>query len=247
MSTQANDKTLTKIRAILAKAEDPAASPEEAQTYFAKAAELMAKYGIEQTMLSAAKPKADKPNNRLIKIVGTYAKDRQQLLSYIAAALGATTVLTRVYDQETSKIVKAVDIFAFESDLDRIELLYTSLLLQAFNGMRQSRPLPGESTTSYRKTWLAGFAYAVYQRLKQAEDTAAAEFEATSGQSVALVLADRKSLCIAERDRKYRKLGKTPERKLRGSGWGAGNEAGKRADLGTGTRVGSGRRQALAA
>lgn len=228
--TSQNNPMLARVRAILAKAEDPAASPEESTTYFAKAAELMAKYGIEQAMLSAAKPVADKPSNRLIVIEGAYGKDRQQLLAFIGTALGAETVYTRVF--EADKVVNAVDLFAFQSDLDRIEVLYTSLLLQAFNGMKHGSPRSGESTTSYRKTWLSGFSSAVYHRLKQAEDAAKSNHETQSGDSVALVLADRKSRVIAERNRKYKKLSKMPKRKLSGSGWSEGSAAGKRADLG---------------
>ncbi|MEU5433843.1 DUF2786 domain-containing protein [Streptomyces sp. NPDC020719] len=235
---------LARIRALLTKAEATEFA-EEAEQLTAKASELMAKYGIEQTMLSAAKPKQERPTSRLIEITGTYAKDRQQLLSYIGTALGAQTVYTRVRSTTTGHPVLAVDLFGYESDLERIELLFNSLVLQAFNGMKRVRPLYGESTTSYRKTWLAGFSVAIYNRLKSAEETAKADYEETSGTSVALVLADRKSLVIAERDKKYLKLGKTPKRKLSGSGWGAGNAAGKRADIG-GPRLDSGRRPALA-
>ncbi|MFF3006334.1 DUF2786 domain-containing protein [Kitasatospora sp. NPDC057940] len=242
--TSQNNPMLAKVRAILAKAEDPAASPAESEAYFAKAAALMAKYGIEETMLAAAKALPAKPTSRLIKIEGTYAKDRQQLLNHVAVALGASTVLTKVRDETTDKVVSAVDIFAYESDLDRIELLYTSLMLQAFNGMRHVRPLPGESTTSYRKTWLSGFATAVYHRLKKAEEDAQSSYEESTGTSTALVLADRKTLIEVERGRKYKKLRKTPKRKLTGSGWGAGSAAGQRADLG-GNRLAETRRPAL--
>ncbi|MFD7738035.1 DUF2786 domain-containing protein [Kitasatospora sp. NPDC059800] len=242
--TSQNNPMLARVRAILAKAEDPAASPEESEVYFAKAAALMAKYGIEETMLAVAKAVPEKPTSRLIKIEGTYAKDRQQLLSFIASALGASTVLLKVEDEPTSKVVNAVDIFAFESDLNRVELLYTSLLLQALNGMKHVRPLPGESPTSYRKTWLSGFSSAVYHRLKQAENAARSDYEVSTGSSTELVLADRKSRVVAERDRKYKKLRKTPKRKLTGSGWGAGKAAGKQADLG-GNRLAETRRPAL--
>ena len=45
------------------------------------------------------------------------------------------------------------------ADLERVELLYTSLLLQATRELIHVRPDEwGESTAAYRRSWLAGFA-----------------------------------------------------------------------------------------
>ena len=48
-----NDKWLIRIRALLAQAEDPAATPAEAETFLAKATKLIAKLGIDTAMLAA--------------------------------------------------------------------------------------------------------------------------------------------------------------------------------------------------
>ncbi|GAB2329250.1 DUF2786 domain-containing protein [Streptomyces variabilis] len=240
-----DDKTLARVRSILAKAEDPAASPEEAEAYFAKAAELMAKYGIERAMLADAKPETDRPADRKITVDGTYVLDRVALLAAITSALGGQSVRWRTYDVETRKYVQVMHLYGYESTLDRVELLYTSLLLQAFNGMKYGRPQPGESTTAYRKTWLAGFRNAIYNRLLQAEHRAAEEARPeTGGRSAALVLADRAAVIKRRFQADHPHVRMAPKRSLSGSGWGAGKAAGERADLG-GTRVGSGRRRAL--
>ncbi|NUK41825.1 DUF2786 domain-containing protein [Streptomyces lunaelactis] len=240
MRPQSNPQ-LDKIRAILAKAENPAATPEEAQAYFAKAAELMAKYGIEQAMLADSDPDRDKPGDRVIVVEGTYANDRIYLLGYIADALNCHGITRDKSGGRTE-----VHLFGYESDLDRVELLFTSLLLQMFNGMRQGRPAYGESTVTYRKSWVAGFILTVYKRLQEIEARARQEAPAAaSGRSAELVVADRKTVVMARFNAAYptaRSNGRKTNR--RGTGFKSGQEAARRADLGQ-TRVGG--RRALSA
>ncbi|WP_371671244.1 DUF2786 domain-containing protein [Streptomyces sp. NBC_00289] len=230
------DGKLAKIRAILAKAEDPAATPEEAETYFAKAAALMAKYGIERAMLADSDPSQDRPGDRIIKITGTYAKDRIYLLGYIADALGCKGINLRGGE---------VHMFGYESDLERVEMLFTSLSLQAFNAMRHGTPRYGESLVTYRKSFLAGFMLTVYARLKEIEARARQEAgPSATGRSAELVLADRKSVTLARFAEAYPRTQNSRGVRRGGSGKAAGEAAGRRADLGQ-TRVGG--RRALAA
>ncbi|WP_179500042.1 DUF2786 domain-containing protein [Streptomyces sp. WZ.A104] len=248
MNSQTHDKTLAKIRAILAKAEDPAASPEEAQAYFAKAADLMSKYGIERAMLAEKAPETDKPAQRVLYIKGTYLLDRTFLLGSIVKALGGQSIRWRVYDRESGKYVQKFKMYGYESMLERAEMLYTSLLLQAFNGMKQGRPQPGESTTSYRKAWLTGFRYAVKKRLERAEQVAVEEADLTlpgGSASTALVLAQREDTIRAIFTAQHPKVRPAAKRNLRGSGWRDGDLAGQRADLGS-KRLNDARKSALA-
>ncbi|MEU2111537.1 DUF2786 domain-containing protein [Streptomyces sp. NPDC019507] len=230
------DGKLAKIRAILAKAEDPAATPEEAETYFAKAAALMAKYGVERAMLADSDPSQDRPGDRVIKIKGTYGKDRIYFLGYIADALGCKGINLRNGE---------VHLFGYESDLERVELLFTSLSLQVFNAMRHGRPRYGESLVTYRKSFLAGFMLTVYARLKEIEARAQQEAApSATGRSAELVVADRKSVTLARFQEAYPHTQSGRKVSRGGSGRAAGEEAGRRADLGQ-TRVGG--RRALAA
>ncbi|GLH97364.1 DUF2786 domain-containing protein [Phytohabitans aurantiacus] len=244
-TTDAPEKMLARIRALLTKAEDPAATPEEAETYTAKAAELMAKYGVDRAMLAAADPTSDTPGDRIITVQAPYALDKQRLLSQVGMALGCKTVLKRGWDGRYS-----VHLFGYASDLERVDMLFTSLLLQAVNGMTQTWVPYGESAAAFRRSWLAGFAAMIARRLQQAEQRAAAnaaqerEQTGTGGPSVALVLADRATVVQRKLEEAYPKLGKARHRKLSGSGYRDGVEAGRRADLG-GPRVGNGRRAAL--
>ncbi|MER7111225.1 DUF2786 domain-containing protein [Streptomyces sp. NPDC000229] len=229
------DSRLAKVRSILAKAEDPAATPEEAQAYFAKAADLMAKYGIERAMLAETRPESDKLGSRTIDVKGSYILDNANLLMSIADAIGARSVRWRRYDRLTGRYYQHVKIYGHASTLDRVEMLYTSLLLQAHNGMKHGRPQPGESTTAYRKSWLSGFRIAVARRLETTESRAAAEAEALpGGRSAELVLVDRAEAVLSLFKREHPKIRTAPVRRLTGSGWTEGVEAGKRADLGQG-------------
>ena len=50
---------LDRVRKLLAKAEDEGCTPEEAEALTAKAAELMARYGIDRALLGALRPETD--------------------------------------------------------------------------------------------------------------------------------------------------------------------------------------------
>lgn len=228
------DGKLAKIRALLAKAEDPATTPEEAEAYFGKAAELMAKYGIERAMLADADPNLDRPGDRMIVIEGTYANDRIFLLGYITDALNCHGIT-----KHKSRGRTEVHLFGYESDLDRVELLFTSLLLQMFNGVRQARPPYGEKLITYRKSWIAGFILRIDERLREIEARARQEAPAAaSGRSAELVVADRKTVVRAQFKAAYPNARSGGGAKRRGSGGDDGRNAANRADLGQ-TRVGS--------
>ncbi|WP_436739956.1 DUF2786 domain-containing protein [Streptomyces sp. BBFR102] len=241
--TEQNPKAAM-IRALLAKAEDPAAHPKEAQAYFAKAAALMAKYGIEQAMLADAEPSTDELDMREFKIEGKYVADRSNLLFAISHALGAQNVFWGLTDWDTGKRYRRVRVYAHASTLARIEVLFATLQLQATNGMKHIRPQYGQSTTSYRKSWLAGFASAVRQRLQLAEESAAQEAERSGSTGAELVLVKREQAVEAYFKSKHPKVKTAPKRRLTGTGWRDGVKAGARADLGS-KRVG-GSRAALA-
>lgn len=244
------DKQLARIRALLAKAENEAATPAEAEAYTAKAVELMAKYGVDRAMLAEADPASDVPGDRVITMTGSYAKDKQNLCSQIAMALGCKSVLRTRYPNGVKTL--SVHLFGYGADLDRAEMLFTSLLLQSAQALSATRTPYGENTAAYRRSWLAGYAATVAQRLTEAETRAhsAAESARSAGtrageRSFALVLVDRTALVEARLAQEYPSLGKARARKLSGYGWYDGAGAGRRANLG-GTAVRSGAIRELA-
>ncbi|WIX81735.1 DUF2786 domain-containing protein [Amycolatopsis carbonis] len=225
----AHDTQLERIRKLLAKAEDPAVTAEEAELYNTKAAELIARYGIDNAMLAAAGQGSDDITVLKIPIENPYSRDKASLLTNIAYPLRCRTLLHRV-----GQGVDAVTVFGFKSDLGRVELLFTSLLLQASTQLTRVRPddrVFRESLAAYRRTWLHGFARAVHDRLVRAEDTAAREYSGSGVQSAELVVRDRTTLVQSAFDREYGDLRAAAPRRLSGSGYREGHQAGTRATL----------------
>ncbi|HEX2177454.1 MAG TPA: DUF2786 domain-containing protein [Nocardioidaceae bacterium] len=231
------DPVLAKIRKLLAKAEDSAATAEEADVYNAKASELMAAYGIDRALLAAADPDSDVVGDRVVVLEAPYARDKASLLSGVAHQMRCRAVLRTRYPDGAKEL--SLHLFGYDSDLLRADLLYTSLLVQASIGMVRA-PVPvGESVAAFRRSWLAGFTRAVVDRLAAAEEKAAsdAEREAAAGppqRSVALVLADRSAVVDDALARQYPRLHSGRRRALSGSGMADGWAAGQRADLGGG-------------
>jgi hypothetical protein len=237
---EAGDPILAKVRKILAKAEDPATTPEEAETYTAKAAELIAAYGIDRALLAEQVPGSDVVGDRVVRLDPPYALDKADLLGAVAVTLRCRAVQRQEYAGGRKQL--SIHLFGYDSDLTRTEVLYTSLLLQSTTQLAGTAAPPGESLAAYRRSWLAGFTAAVVHRLRQAEERAAqrahdpADSPEPKGRSVGLVLADRS---VAVRDAvtaAYPHLTRAQGRSLSGSGRISGYRAGQRADLG-GTRV----------
>jgi hypothetical protein len=236
------DPILSKVRKLLALAEDPAATVHEAQVYTAKATQLIADSGIDRALLARADPAVDPVGDRVVTLDAPYAADKADLLATIATCLRCVAVSrTRWTDGEKQR---SLHLFGHASDLERAEILFTSLLLQSATGLART-PVPArEHKAAFRRSWLAGFRMAVGRRLadaeRRAESEASARFE-QSGTSTALVLADRSTLVRSAMETAYPDLRDARPRALSGSGGEAGWAAGQRADLGA-RRVGGVRR-----
>ncbi|HEY1488561.1 MAG TPA: DUF2786 domain-containing protein [Micromonosporaceae bacterium] len=235
-----SDAILDKVRKLLAKAEDPACTTAEAEAFNAKAAELIAKFGVDRALLAEADPTSDIVGDRVIDLPAPYAADKCSLLAGIATELRCRAV------QRRDSRGFAIHLFGFDSDLERVELVFTSLLVQASQALAVQPAPPWENVAAYRRSWLAGFTYAVVMRLRATEARAATVAAPTEGggRSVALVLADR-SVHVAQRvSEAYPKLRFAGPRRLAGSGRRQGYNAGQRADLG-GTKITTRTRRAL--
>ncbi|GGD23272.1 DUF2786 domain-containing protein [Nocardioides daphniae] len=237
---------LAKVRKLLAKAEDPAATPAEAEIYTAKAAQLIADHGIDVALLAADDPGSDRVADRVVHMDAPYAREKAQLLSTVAVGLRCRAVL-RTRAPFDAPREHSVHLFGHESDLERADLLFTSLLLQS-TGRLGRTPVPhGEHQAAFRRSWLAGFRISIAERLRRSEEEAERRAEARSaptGRSTSLVLADRSREVDHAVAEQYPQLRTARPSSLSGSGMQAGYEAGARADLG-GARL-RGTPQALA-
>lgn len=226
-----NDAILAKIRKILAKAEDPAATDSEAAAYTAKAAELIASYGVDQALLQSRSPGTHAVGDRVVVLDPPYALDKTALLSAVAIALRCRAVQQVRYVDGAKQI--SLHLFGFGSDLARAEILFTSLLFGATASLGRT-PVPrGEHVAAFRRSWLAGFTLAVQRRLRAAERQAETTEESQeAGRSVTLVLRDRSEQVESALHRAYPHLRRAQPRSLTGTGGRAGWLEGQRADLG---------------
>ncbi|MGS2613927.1 DUF2786 domain-containing protein [Micromonospora sp. LZ34] len=218
-----SEAMLSKVRKLLAQAEDPACTPAEAAAFTAKATELIARYGMDRALLAARDPATDPVGDQVVEVVAPYARDKAGLLAAVAEPLRCRCVRRR----QGSGF--AMHLFGFASDLERVDLLFTSLLVQAAHGLAGAVVPPGEHPAAFRRSWVAGFAQVVGGRLRAAEEDAATE---VGTPSVALVLADRSDRVRRRLAEVYPRLRTAPPRRLAGSGFGSGAAAGRRADLG---------------
>jgi hypothetical protein len=232
------DKALATIRKLLAKAEDPGVTPAEADAYNTKAAELIAAYGIDRALLAEDAPGTDLPGDKIITLDPPYARDKADLLTGVAYALRCKVVLRRRWQK--GRKVASIHLFGYGSDLERTELLFTSLLVQAAHGMASAVIPWNEHPAAYRRSWMAGFTIAITARLRAAERRAeqhAEHDQATStGRSVSLVLVGRAERIDQLVSATYPKLQNGQARHLSGTGRAHGYQAGQRADIGT-TRI----------
>ncbi len=242
LDTEASDRLLDRVRKLLAKAEGDGVTPPEAQALTAKAAELMAKYGIDRALLAADRPETDQPSNRVLDIDNPWARVKAHLLCGLASALRCQCILL-----SSPQPGSRVHIFGYASDIERADVLYTSVLIQMWHGLTGAQvPEWSSSPRAWRRSWLLGFATAVISRVRAAEHgaaCAAADAGGDAGSRTALVLADRALVVRSQVEQAY-PVTRSARTTYSGSGYGAGYAQGQRADIG-GSRVTAGRGRAL--
>ena len=124
------DASLGRVRKLLVKAEADGVTQAEAQALTAKAAELMAKYGIDRALLAAVRPETDRPADRVIDIGNPWARVQAHLLCGLASALRCQCVILPQAGPGSR-----IHMFGFASDIERTDILYTSVLVQMWRGL----------------------------------------------------------------------------------------------------------------
>ncbi|WP_369390980.1 DUF2786 domain-containing protein [Streptomyces sp. CG1] len=216
----AASRMLARIRALLAKAE-ATGYPEEAEALSAKAQELMARHSVDEALLAAEAPAPDAPGACRIGVEPPYEQAKAVLLDAVAGANHCRAVWNEPLGFST--------VVGFEADLEAVELLYTSLLVQATHAMTKAeaaqRAGGRKRTKTFRQSFLAAYAHRVGDRL-----AAAAETQVT--RDLLPVLATRE---IAVTDRLERMFPETTTTRLRGvsdaAGWTEGARAADRAQV----------------
>jgi hypothetical protein len=163
-------RMLTRIRALLAKAE-ATGYPEEAEALTAKAQELMARHSLDEATLAAGAPSPETPGAIRIGVEPPYEQAKAILLDAVATANHCRAVWNETYGFST--------VIGFEGDLDPVELLYTSLLVQGTAAMTRAeaeqRAGGRKRTKSFRQSFLLAYANRLGARLSATSRRVAAE------------------------------------------------------------------------
>jgi hypothetical protein len=224
-----DESVLAKVRALLAKAESTSFE-HEADALTAKAQELMARHAIDEAVargLGGAAP--GKPVARRLGVDDPYARAKSGLLAAIASANGVRAV----WDEEQALMT----LVGFESDIDSVDVLFTSLLMQASRAMlargrvRDSR---GHARTrSFRQSFLVAFAQRIHERLVTAARQARRDAEQDLGRSLLPVLAGRSDEVDAYTAELFPQLGRSRGATVTNpDGWVAGRTSAEMAVLG---------------
>lgn len=213
-----------KVRKLLAVAERTS-NASEADAFSRKAAELIAEHRLDPERLRSPDP-ADELGVRSFPLGrGAYVRARLALLQAVATGHGCRTVFTTGQRGTTGMVA------GFRSDLDAVELLFTSLHAQAASRMAAERRRTGAATQRWRRSFLFGYAHEVRSMLAR-----------TEAQTLARHESDRSSLpamrARAERVAEYaasafgRVSAARPVTAPTANGYVAGKAAASRADLG---------------
>ncbi len=215
---EAESKALARVRALLAKAESTE-FPEEAEALSAKAQELMSRYSLQQAMLDHDAGAPATADGRRLWLEAPYAGAKALLVQVIATSNRCRSVW--------SENLGFVTVVGAEADLAGVELLTTSLLLQANRAMlmagRQVTRHGTSRTRSFRQSFLIAFATRVGERLREASASETAEVAADPRLLPVLAARDR-----AVEDRMAKLFPQLTQRGFtvsNAAGWGAGRAA----------------------
>ncbi|MFD0903220.1 DUF2786 domain-containing protein [Actinomadura sediminis] len=171
-----DQRTLGRVRALLAKAESTE-FPEEAEALSARAQELIARHSIDHALLDAESDDVAGPAGCRVPVDNPYDAPKAVLLTVVADANHCRAVWHRELGFST--------VLGFPADLAAVEMLFTSLLVQATSAMVQAGPrrdARGRSRTrSFRHAFLNAYAARIGERLRGAVDGAAERVAAERG------------------------------------------------------------------
>ncbi|MER8039284.1 DUF2786 domain-containing protein [Streptomyces hydrogenans] len=215
-------RMLTRIRALLAKAE-ATGYPEEAEALTAKAQELMARHSLDEAGLAAGAPSPQTPGAIRIGVEPPYEQAKAILLDAVAGANHCRAVWNETYGFST--------VVGFEADLDPVELLYTSLLVQGTAAMTRAeaeqRKGGRKRTKSFRQSFLLAYANRLGARLEATSRRVAAE-----APTLLPVLASREVAVTARTDELFPETRATRVRAMWDEdGWNHGATAAESATL----------------
>ncbi|WP_223885006.1 DUF2786 domain-containing protein [Nocardia colli] len=165
-----DEKILSRVRGLLAKAESTT-FPDEAEALSAKAQELMTKYAVDRVLVDADTSIPDLPGAARIWLETPYVDAKALLVNVVTDANRCRAIFSSAWGFMT--------IVGDDTDLEVIELLTTSLLVQATRAMiasgNQTERSADSRSRAYRKSFLIAYATRIGERLAAATEATIAK------------------------------------------------------------------------
>lgn len=174
-----DEKLLARVQALLAKAE-ATDYEQEADALAAKAQELVSRHSLERLLAQASSGQpGQRPDVRRLWIEAPYVFPKAMLVQVVADANRCRSVVTEA--------LGCCTLVGSPGDLDAVEVLVPSLLVQAHVALtrcgRQADRSGRSRTRSFRQSFLLAYADRIGERLRSADEQAAA----SSGRGAELV------------------------------------------------------------
>ena len=221
-----DEKLLTRVQALLAKAE-ATDFDEEADALTAKAQELISRHSLDRLLARAtAGGASEQPEVRRLWLDAPYVMPKGMLVHVVADANRCRSVI--------SEGLGCCTLVGAAGDLDAVDVLVPSLLLQAHVAMARAgarRDASGTSRTrSFRQAFLLSYADRIGERLSAADERATS----TSGRSGELVpvLARHRERVDTACDAMFPNAVAQRATASNAQGWWAGRAAADHAELG---------------
>jgi hypothetical protein len=222
------DPVLAKVRGLLAKAESTTFEA-EAMAFTAKAQELMTRHAIDVAMLKKQSTSDEEVPIALRMPVDPPYADAKSLLLQIVAHEGRCRSVFHSHTLMSTVI-------GFADDLASVDMLYTSLLVQAQAAMAQAaaKAPPGTRVRSqaYRSAFLVAFGRRIGDRLREINEAVYASVESDRGSDFLPVL---RSIETVVEDAMSERFSGAVTSRVRGgydaAGWAGGELAADNAQL----------------
>lgn len=164
-----DEKLLARVQALLAKAE-ATDFDDEADALAAKAQELISRHSLERLLAQAASGRSgERPQTRRLWLDAPYVMPKAMLVHVVADANRCRSVVTEA--------LGCCTLVGAAGDLDAVEVLVPSLLVQAHVALaRCGRRVDRSGTSrtrSFRQSFLLAYADRIGERLRSADDDAA--------------------------------------------------------------------------
>ena len=219
---------LARVRALLAKAESTEFD-EEAEALSAKAQELISRYALDRLVAHGRSAGCDDVATRRIWLDPPYVHAKALLVSVVAAA-------NRCRAASADRLGFSV-VVGSPPDLDVVDLLVTSLLVQADAAMlrhgRRTSASGAARTKSFRQSFLTAYATHIGERLATATHAVAS----SAGVDLLPVLRSQEAAVAEEFDRLVPHTRGRAASVSNGEGWFAGVAAADQACLDVSARL----------